>query len=56
MKTTKKTHKITTVELDKIFKLKKQGLSLYDIAKVIGITAEGVRYHLKKYKPVENYS
>ena len=56
MKKIKQTQKITTTELDKIFDLKKKGLSLYDIAKVVDLTAEGVRYHLKKYVPVDKCS
>ena len=47
----KKRKKLNNKDVEKIIELRKKGLTLRDIAKVIGnISKSGVNYHIKKRK------
>ena len=48
----KQTHKITTQKLDKILKLKEKGLTLREIGQLSGLTGEGVRYLINRFRKV----
>ena len=54
VKKIKQNYKIKVQDVDKILELDNKGVKVTDIAKMVGLTPQGVRYWLNKYQLKEN--